>query len=114
MSESKIVKPIIVTDNETGMEYTLEFTRDSIVFAERKGFEISDVSRFPMTKVPELWYYAFRAHHKGMPREKTDKLLERAGGFNEDLMVRLGELYALPFESLADADEENPTVTVKL
>lgn len=114
MSESKIVKPIIVTDNETGMEYTLEFTRDSIVFAERKGFEISDVSRFPMTKVPELWYYAFRAHQKGLTREKTDKLLERAGGFNEDLMVRLGELYALPFESLADVDEENPTVTVKL
>lgn len=114
MSE-KNVKPIYLTDTETGMEYTLEFNRESVVFAERHGFEINDVSRFPMTKVPELWYYAFRAHHKNLPREKTDKLLEWAGGFTEDLMVRLGELYAVPFESLTGGEaEENPRVTVKL
>lgn len=109
------VKPIYLTDNETGMEYTLEFTRESVAFAERRGFEINDVSRFPMTKVPELWFYAFRAHHKNVPREKTDKLLEWAGGFTEDLMVRLGQLYSIPFESLASSDEEeNPRVTVRL
>lgn len=108
------VKPIYVTDNETGVEYTLEFNRESVAFAERKGFEISDVARFPMTKVPELWYYAFRMHHKAVPREKTDKLLERAGGFNEDILARLGELYSAPFETIRDDDDENPTVTVRL
>lgn len=109
------VKPVYVTDNDTGMEYTLEFTRESIAFAERKGFEISDVSRFPMTKIPELWYYAFRAHHKNLPRDKTDALLDKAGGFSEDLLTRLGELYAAPFEAMKDeSEEENPRVTVRL
>lgn len=109
------VKPIYVTDNETGMEYTLEFNRESVAFAERRGFEINDVSRFPMTKVPELWFYAFRMHHKNVSRERTDKLLERIGGFSEDLLARLGELYAAPFEVMAQTDEgENPTVTLKL
>ena len=114
MSEN--VKPIYVTDNETGMEYTLEFTRESVAFAERRGFEIGDVSRFPMTKVPELWFYAFRANHKNVPREKTDKLLDKIGGFSEDLLGRLGELYAAPFEAMRNAgeDEENPLVTVRL
>ena len=46
------VKPIFVTDTETGMEYTLEFNRESVAFAERRGFEINDVARFPMTKAP--------------------------------------------------------------
>ena len=110
----QIVKPIYVTDNDTGMEYTLEFTRESIAFAERKGFEIGDVARFPMTKVPELWFYAFRAHHKGLPRDKTDALLEAAGGFTEELLTRLGELYSAPFEVMRGEDAENPRVTVKL
>lgn len=110
------VKPIYVTDNETGMEYTLEFTRESISFAERKGFEIGDVAKYPMTKSYDLWFYAFRAHHKNLPRNKTDELFEACGGVsNEDLMSRLGELYTLPFEAMKEAaEEENPRVTVRL
>lgn len=110
------VKPIYVTDNDTGMEYTLEFTRESIAFAERKGFEISDVARFPMTKGYDLWFYAFRAHHKNLPRNKTDELFDSCGGVsNEDLMGRLGELYAAPFEAMQeDTEGENPRVTVRL
>lgn len=110
------VKPIIVTDAESGMEYTLEFNRESVVFAERRGFIIDDVERFPMSKIPELWFYAFRMHHKNVSREKTDKLLERAGGFTSDLLTRLGELYGVPFEAMSDDDkaENPPTVTIKL
>ena len=107
------VKPIYVTDTESGMEYTLEFNRESVAFAERRGFEINDVARFPMTKVPELWFYAFRMHHKNFSRERTDKLLEGVGGFSEELLTRLGELYSAPFEAMSSGDE-NPTVTVRL
>ena len=110
------VKPIYVTDTETGMEYTLEFNRDSVGFAERRGFEIDDVGKFPMSKVPELWFYAFRMHHKNVSREKTDKLLDKAGGWTAELLTRLGELYAAPFEAMSDEEkaENPPTVTIKL
>ena len=109
------VKPIIVKDDETGLEYTLEFTRDSVRFAEARGFKIQDVSDYPMTKIPELWFYAFRANHKNVSRGKTDALLDGLGGIPDGLLERLGELYAAPFNALTDSDSaENPTVTVTL
>lgn len=109
------VKPIIVTDDETGIEYTLEFTRESVKFAESRGFKINDVADYPMSKIPELWFYAFRAHHKMVSRAKTDELLDGLGGIPDGLLERLGELYAAPFSALTDGQtEENPRVSVKL
>ena len=109
------VRPVIVTDDETGAEYTLEFTRDSVRFAEARGFKIADVADYPMTKVPELWFYAFRAHHKNVSRANTDELLNGLGGIPDGLLERLGELYAAPFSALTDGQtEENPRVTVTL
>lgn len=112
-----MVKPIIIkSDTE---EFTLEFNRESIKFAEMRGFKIDEVSSFPMTKVPELFFYAFRMHHKNISREKTDKLLfEELGGIPEGLIERLGELYAQPFEALNIVEEgeerKNSKWTVEL
>ena len=108
------VKPIVVTDDETGIEYTLEFNRESVRFAEARGFKINDVADYPMSKIPELWFYAFRANHKNVSRAKTDALLDGLGGIPDGLLERLGELYAVPFTSLTDGQtDENPRVTVK-
>lgn len=112
---SQNAKPIIVKDDETGLEYTLEFNRETVRFAEARGFKIGDVADYPMTKIPELWYYAFRMHHKALSRGKTDALLDGLGGIPEGLLERLGELYAAPFAALTgEQTEENPRVTVKL
>lgn len=109
------VRPIIVKDDETGIEYTLEFNREAIRFAEARGFKISDVGDYPMTKIPELWFYAFRMHHKNVSRAKTDALLDGLGGIPDGLMERLGELYAAPFNTMTDGEDANPpTVTIKL
>ena len=107
------VKPIILTDNETGMEYTLEFTKETVKFAEMHGFEVRDLTRFPMTAGANIWFYAFRAHHKNVPRNRTDAMLEEIGGLSDELAQRLGELYAAPFEVTHEAPE-NPRMTVKL
>ena len=109
------VKPIVVTDDETGMEFTLEFNRESVRFAESRGFKILDVGDYPMTKIPELWFYAFRMHHKNVARAKTDALLYGLGGIPDGLLERLGELYAAPFSVLTDGQtDENPRATVRL
>ncbi len=118
MAKSEVnekVKPIILTDNETGDEYTLEFSRESIRFAEQRGFDIDDVGKYPMTKLPELFFYAFRMHHKNVARAKTDALLDSLGGVMDapdGLFARLGELYSEGFNTLTDKPAENPTVTV--
>ena len=69
---NEIVKPIILTDTETKEKFTLEFNRESVYFAEGRGFNIDDVARIPMTKIHELFYYAFRMHHKNVSRQKTN------------------------------------------
>lgn len=112
------VKPIIIHDAENEIDYTLEFNRESIRFAEARGFDIEDVGKFPMTKIPELFFYAFRMHHKNVSREKTDRILfEELGGLPDGVAERLGALYSAPFEALSgkqDGKTGNPKMTVEL
>ena len=111
------VKPIIIHDAENEIDYTLEFNRESVRFAEARGFDIDDVGKYPMTKLPELFYYAFRMHHKNVSREKADRILfDDLGGLPDGAAERLGALYAAPFEALSNKDEKvkNPKVTVEL
>lgn len=110
------VKPIIIRNEETKEEYTLEFSRESVKFAENRGFTLGDVDRFPMNKLPEFFFYAFRMHHKNISREKTDKILfEDLGGMPEGMIERLGQLYAAPFTSLTQDEEtsKNSKMTVE-
>lgn len=110
------VKPIILHDNEGGNDYTLEFNRESIKFAEQRGFNIEDVGRYPMTKLPELFFYAFRMHHKNVSREKTDRILfDDLGGMPDGMAERLGALYGVPFEALTNSEEKrkNSKMTVE-
>ena len=113
------VKPIIIHDPDNKRDYTLEFNRDSIRFAEARGFDIDDVGKFPMTKIPELFFYAFRMHHPNVSREKTDRILfDELGGLPEGVAERLGALYSVPYEALNGKNKEgkkgNPMMTVEL
>lgn len=109
-------KPIILHDTENNRDYTLEFNRDSIKFAEQRGFKLQDVDNFPMTKVPEFFWYSFRMHHPSVSMNQAEKLLDRLGGMSEALGRRLGELWAAPFEAITpeEGEEKNATVTVDL
>lgn len=116
------IKPIILRDTESGVEYTLEFNRESIRFAESRGFKVEDVADYPMSKIPELWFYAFRMHHKNVSREKTDKMIfdkdTGFGGINDipdGVVERLFQLYAEPFEATKTEDErKNSKLSVEL
>ncbi|MCQ2544715.1 MAG: DUF5055 domain-containing protein [Lachnospiraceae bacterium] len=99
------IKPIIIRDNDTETEYTLEFNRESVRFAESKGFVFEDLANYPMTKIPELFFYAFRMHHKNVARNQTDAILDKMNGIPAGLLERLTELYAVPFETLNIVEE---------
>jgi len=114
--EKEIVKPVTIHDVENDKDYTLEFNRETIKFAEARGFVLEDVDRFPMSKVPEFFWYAFRMHHPSFSLNQAEKMLDRMGGMSEALGRRLGELWAVPFNTLTsdDGDEKNVSVTVEL
>lgn len=110
------VKPVILTDSLTGEEYTLDFNRDAVRFAESRGFAITDIERYPMTMY-DLFFYAFRMHHRSVSREKTDKLIDEGfggiAGIPSALIERLVELYAQTFGTAVE-ESENPRIVVEL
>jgi len=112
------VKPIIIHDKENEIDYTLEFSRESVKFAEQRGFSIEEVEKYPLSKCEELFFYAFRMHHKNIAREKTDKLLLELGGVMgcpDGFMERLSELYLVPFSTLKGEEErKNSKLIVEL
>lgn len=111
------VNPMTITDNETGEKYILDFTRESVKFAEQRGFKISELTDFPQTNIPQLFYFAFRKNHRNIPREKTDKLLESLNGLTPAEIARLVELYNQPTESLivmGTEERKNSRIMVEL
>lgn len=105
------VNPIIIHDKEKGVDYTLEFNRESVRFAEGKGFVIGNIDEYPLSKTEDLFYYAFRMHHRNVPREKTDKLLQAMGGLPTEALERLGELYLAPIKTVLKLDDETEEET---
>ena len=111
------VKPIVLTDTATGDKYTLEFNRDTVRFAESRGFVVGDIDKFPMT-IYDLFFYSFRMHHHNVAREKTDKIIDDGFGgiawIPIPMLDRLMELYNETFGTLYDENEENPRMVVEL
>lgn len=112
------VNPVHMTDNDTGAVYELDFSRESVKFAENRGFKVNELTVFPVTRIPELFYYAFRKNHKNVARSQTDALLEGMGGMTTALLERLMQLYdqaALTHLIVTDEDAvKNEKVAVEL
>lgn len=53
-NENKVL-PMKITDPDTGEVYVLEFSRESVRFAEQRGFKISELLDFPQTNIPNLF-----------------------------------------------------------
>lgn len=111
------VKPMVIFDPDESREYTLEYSRKTVVKAEQAGLDMNKLEALPMSMIPILFWGAFLMHHPHMTKEQTDKILfDGIGGLNEAEMEYLGKLYAAPFQSLVAGAEEgaNPRkMTVK-
>lgn len=111
-AENKAVKPITIKDTKHNFTYTLTFTRESVMYAERQGFNIQDLETKALSGIYDLWYYAFRANHKGVSREVAISLLEDLGGIPDGLLERLVELYVEPYKVLLPKENESKNSTV--
>lgn len=114
------INPIRFTDKDTGDVYELDFNRESVRFMANQGFVMDDnIIDLIAVKGEDLWFYAFRAHHKKLSRGQADKLYEKMGGLAPKVIKRLIELYqqALMSNKIVQEDEEldaNPHVAVEL
>ena len=114
------INPIRITDKDTGENYELDFNRESVRFMASQGFVMDEnFVDLIATKGEELWFYAFRANHRRMSRNQTDKLYEKMGGLSPKIIKRLIELYqqALMSNNIVQDDDDleaNPHVAVEL
>lgn len=109
----EIVKPMTIEVN--GMVYTLEFSRSTVVLAERAGFVSDQIAEQPMTMLPLLFYAAFKKNHPKITREETDKILfDEMGGLSGTEVAKLAQLYAEPTKTLVRSDDEGERKNVKI
>ena len=106
-SKSERMKPMVITDPDNGREYTLEFSRKTVVKTEQAGFDVNSLESKSMTMIPLLFWGAFLMHHPHMTKDQTDAILfDGLGGLNDEEMGYLGKLYAAPFQSLIASEVE--------
>lgn len=106
-AKSERLKPMVITDPDEGKEYTLEYSRKSVVKAENAGLDTSQLESKSMTMIPLLFWGAFLMHHPHMTKEQTDKILfDGLGGLSADEMTYIGKLYAAPFQTLIASEDE--------
>lgn len=113
------IQPVRMSDNETGKVYELDFSRESVVFAERNKFRLDEALEYPVTGLRDLLYYSFRKNHRNVARDKIDKMFDRwGGGMPEKLVKRLIQLYQQAQNSNAitiDEDaEKNSGLTLEM
>ena len=110
------IEPIVIkfSDDE---KYTLQFNRETAAELEQDGFKREDVGDMPMTRVPQIFHFAFKMHHPTITREKTDRILfEDLGGLTDEQIERLGALFMVPYVTLINdsGKPKNSKVTVSL
>lgn len=118
MSKEKTnVKPV---ELEIGDKvYTLDFTRNSIKYAEQHGFAMrEDFGEKPVSDMTNLFYFSFRANHPEVTEEESDEIFEMLKGQAMPVITRLAELYAAQYVSLfgdeSDGEAKNSNVKVRL
>ena len=108
ITKNEHVAPMIITDPDTGREYTLEYNRKSVVKVEQAGFDVNGIGATSMTMIPLMFWGAFLMHHPHMTKEQTDKILfDGLHGLDEDELAYLGKLYAEPLKTLVSSKEDS-------
>lgn len=106
--EKEITKaePIRITDSRNHREYILDFTRETVVFAEDRDFDWDLVVTKPATMIPLIWWVAFRRYQPKVSKTEAEELLNAIGGVTPAILARLHELYDQSITSLINLDEE--------
>lgn len=107
------VRPIeIILEN--GDKYTLEFDRDTVKWAEQRGFRGNPANGYsplmdtPITFTEDIFFYSFHMHHRNVTKQFTDNMLYNVlKGMPEGMLERLMTLHALTYNALVNNDEDD-------
>lgn len=118
-SEEAKIEPVMIYDKNGNFKYLLEFDRNTVKFAEQRGLKPQTIEgNMGMIEIEELFYCSFRKHQPKMSKADTDKVIKEIGGITPKLLIRLCQLFELPYTELLTDDEneeneKNSVLTVK-
>lgn len=91
-----------------GKDYTLEYTRNTVIATERAGFDYNAITTRPIDMLTTLWRGAFLAHHATLTTDFVDGLLNQID--TKGLLDALLDLYNAPITSLFDEEHSKNVV----
>lgn len=84
------------------VEYTLEFTADSLKRMQARGFNFGDADRYALTLAEDMFCGAFIANHNNVPEKRRQEIFHDLTTDGED-----GEdLFDVLLEMMTEAMEE--------
>jgi len=81
-------------------------TKINIRTMESMGFIADELFTKPALRIPELFYGAFAAHHRGIKRKEVDRMFEGIQN-RSDLIQKLVEMYRETLSSLVEENENS-------
>lgn len=106
-----MARQINLTDPVTGQGYTLEFDRDSVVYAESIGFSITRVRDAVATDMTTLFRASFHKHHPGITKDDAYAIWDRIPG-KQELFEVLMDMFQEPFNALIEEPSEGDSKNV--
>lgn len=88
-----------------GKDYTLEFTRKTVIETENMGFNAQYIDTKPITSLTILFRGAFLANHRDTRVSEIDKIFESFT--KEGLLEALADLYYEPIKVLMEDNSKN-------
>lgn len=95
------------------MDYTLEYSRQSVKTMEAQGFVLDELTSKPMTMIPQLFAGAFIKNHSGkngVKRKVVDEIFDSIGD-KSALLEALMEMYVETMSALTDNSESEGNVS---
>ena len=92
-----------------GKELILEYTRETVAAMERSGIVLADIKTKPMSTLPRIFEFAFKANHPRMKRADIDDIYKRLDD-KERLYDKLSEMLSDTIETLFEVEDEKNAI----
>lgn len=111
------VRPIVFENKDTGEKITIEFNREIILRMDADGYSKDGIeeklSAYPLNTIARLFYYGMLMHQPETTlKEATDFFFDHIGQ-DDDIIERLAELFAKPYNDMMSAQRKNSLWVVK-
>ena len=108
--------PIRLTDGKTHKVYSLDYSRETVILAERAGLVWDEITVKPAFTVTLAWFLAFRKNHPAVTEQEASRMLMDLGGITPEIIGKLRHLYDNALVGLMNLDgaPKNGKMTVEL